>query len=74
MSQKGCVLGDGTAPPGWPHYGAYGADQVRCKYEECGHLGSLLTSPTKMECGTQCACSCCRLLAGEQVHGLTIGR
>jgi len=72
-------IGDGTAPAGWPSYGAtYGTGGrsvtgVRCNYRGCGHTGSL-GSPAKMIClGLGCNCSCCRFLAGATVHGCRYG-
>lgn len=71
-------IGDGTAPAGWPAYGATygrggGVIGVRCNFQNCGHAGSL-GSPAKMECkGKDCECSCCQFLAGKEVHGLSYG-
>lgn len=65
-------IGDGTAPPGWPAYGAY-QNGIRCNYQGCGHTGSL-GSPATMNCrGRDCECTCCQFLAGKTVHGLRYG-
>ena len=71
-------IGDGTAPIGWPAYTAtWDAEGkvsgVRCRFNNCNHTGTLGT-PSVMECGKNCACSCCRLLAGATEHGLAYGR
>lgn len=73
-------IGDGTAPPGWPAYGAVlvksdlgDKKMVQCRFDGCGHLGEL-GSPAHMHCmGLNCECSCCRFLSGAKVHGLTYG-
>jgi len=84
------MIGDGTAPKGWPAYSAqYGQPTsesdpnkllqgrvigVICKFNGCGHTGSL-GAPAHMDCaGPHCHCSCCRFLAGVKVHGLMYGR
>ena len=68
----GIKIGDGTAPKGWPAYGAKG-DGIVCKFNSCGHTGSL-GSPAKMNCeGRRCRCSCCRMLAGGKEYGCTYG-
>jgi len=67
------VIGDGTAPKGWPAYAAHGEDGIQCRFNGCGHTGSR-DVPSQMDCeGRNCSCSCCRMLAGETVHGVKIG-
>jgi len=70
-------FGDGTAPAGFPSYrrctlpdGSYG---VECRFQGCGHKGTI-GPPATLECGPACPCLCCRCLQGETLHGVTIGR
>ena len=66
------VIGDGTAPKGFPSYSAYKKDKIMCNFNRCGHIGTR-ECPSKMECGTTCNCSCCRMLAGAVVFGCSYG-
>lgn len=69
----GVLIGDGTAPSGFPAYCRHG-DGIRCNFRGCGHTGSLV-SPATMNCrGRGCECPCCRFLAGKTVHGCSYGR
>lgn len=69
-------IGDGTAPPGFPAYGAIqlndGTIGVRCNFRRCHHKGTI-GPPAVLECGKECPCPCCQCLQGKTVHGVTIG-
>ena len=66
-------IGDGTAPPGFPAYGKFGAGII-CNFNHCHHKGSM-DVPSKMECdGINCKCPCCQMLAGKKVFGCSYGR
>ena len=66
-------IGDGTAPPGFPAYSRHGEKGVQCDFNGCGHVGEN-GRPAKMPCiANGCYCPCCRMLAGEKVHGCTYG-
>lgn len=70
------VIGDGTAPQGFPLYTATtlasGERGVMCTFRNCKHKGTI-GPPAKMECDQSCACPCCQCLQGKVVHGVRIG-
>jgi hypothetical protein len=70
-------IGDGTAPAGFPAYSAASRDvndhRVRCNFMQCGHLFDNGDPCKPLSCGGgNCSCPCCRMLAGEVVHGCTL--
>jgi len=70
------IIGDGTAPSGFPSYRACklddGSTGVQCMYLGCGHKG-YIGHPGNMPCQPACMCPCCRCLHGETMFGVNIG-
>lgn len=66
-------IGDGTAPPGFPAYASNGSGGVICRFQSCGHVGEPANAPTMPCLARGCACPCCKMLAGHEVHGCTYG-